>query len=546
MKRNITFTLCLLLSLLGGTLILGYQSVFARESLPQMGDVTPVGPALPPAPGPEVEGAVHAYYFYANDCPHCIEVIETVLDPLETQFDEMLDIRLLEISIPAYYEAMLMIEAHFNVSGTERSIPTLVVGDQILIGENQIREAFSALVRDGLESGGLPFPEIAGVDSTVLVSVVPNPAGIADEVCEAEEGCEVSAPIFVAYFYQTGCDVCSRVEADLTYLHSLYPQLQVVNFNIYDHADLALWMTEQIGLEEDFRNPALFIGTEVIMDEEIHPDTLIPIIESYKESGAKPFWLDYDPQSGQQSIIDQFKSMGWLAVVAAGLIDGINPCAFATLIFFVSYLTLSGRRGKEVLLVGGAFTAGVFLAYLAVGLGLYQILEYVGSTLDLISKIVYIFTGIFCLVLAVLSFIDYKKAREGEIGDMLLNLPEPLRKRINATIREGRKSRNYFFGAFFVGVMISFLELACTGQVYLPTIIFVSSIPELRVQAWVYLVVYNLLFILPLVVIFVLVYLGTTSKDLTRFLQERAAAVKFAMGLVFIALGGWLLISLLI
>ncbi len=65
MKRNITFTLCLLLSLLGGTLILGYQSVFARESLPQMGDVTPVGPALPPAPGPEVEGAVHAYYFYA-------------------------------------------------------------------------------------------------------------------------------------------------------------------------------------------------------------------------------------------------------------------------------------------------------------------------------------------------------------------------------------------------------------------------------------------------------------------------------------------------
>jgi uncharacterized membrane protein YhdT len=51
---------------------------------------------------------------------------------------------------------------------------------------------------------------------------------------------------------------------------------------------------------------------------------------------------------------------------------------------------------------------------------------------------------------------------------------------------------------------------------------------------------------MPLVVNFVLVYLSTTSKGLTRFLQERAAAVKFALGLVFIALGGWLLISLLI
>ena len=54
------------------------------------------------------------------------------------------------------------------------------------------------------------------------------------------------------------------------------------------------------------------------------------------------------------------------------------------------------------------------------------------------------------------------------------------------------------------------------------------------------------LFIMPLVVNFVLVYLSTISKGLTRFLRERAAAVKFAMGLVFIALGGWLLISLLL
>jgi cytochrome c biogenesis protein CcdA len=196
--------------------------------------------------------------------------------------------------------------------------------------------------------------------------------------------------------------------------------------------------------------------------------------------------------------------------------------------------------------VGGAFTLGVFLAYLAVGLGLYHVLEYLGSTLNVISRIVYIATGVFCLVLAVFSFLDYKKAKKGEVGDMLLSLPKPLRKRINATIRKGRNASNYVLGAFTAGILISFLELACTGQVYLPTIIFVSSIPGLRLQAFLYLALYNLLFILPLVVIFIMVYFGTTSNQLTKFLQEKSATVKFAMGIVFVALGSWLLVSLAI
>ncbi len=159
---------------------------------------------------------------------------------------------------------------------------------------------------------------------------------------------------------------------------------------------------------------------------------------------------------------------------------------------------------------------------------------------------VYGLTGVFCLVLAVLSFIDYRKAKAGGTEDMMLKLPETLRKRINATIRKGRGTKNYVIGAFVAGLLVSLLELACTGQVYLPTIIFVSSIPELRLQAILYLVIYNLLFIMPLVVIFVLVYFGTTSKDLTKFLQERAALVKFLMAFVFIALGSWLLISLFV
>ena len=543
-KHSHTLILALILSLIAGLGLFSLQSVYADTSPSPVQQLTPAGPQLPAQNEPDVEGAVHAIYFYANDCPHCIDVLDTLIRSLQSEYGDLLDIRLLEIGIPEYYEAMLLIESCCEVDPSERSIPSLVIDDQILIGETEIREQFPTLVEEGIAAGGVPFPDIDGLDTSKLISVDPQPVDENDELCDEDESCVVASPIYVGYFYQTGCQECSRVDADLNYLKTRYPQLQVVEFNIYDHADLANWMVERINFEGDFQSPALFIGDRILVAEEILPENIIPILEEYEATGADATWLDYSEDEGRRSIIERFENMGWLAIVAAGLIDGINPCAFATLIFFVSYLTLSGRTGKEVLLVGGSFTLGVFLAYLAVGLGLYQVLEYLGSTLNMISRIVYIATGVFCLVLAVLSFLDYKKAKKGEVGDMLLSLPKPLRKRINATIRKGRNTNNYVLGAFTAGVLISFLELACTGQVYLPTIIFVSSIPELRVQALFFLALYNLLFIFPLVVIFILVYLGTTSNQLTQFLQEKAATVKFAMGIVFIALGGWLLVSL--
>jgi hypothetical protein len=96
-----------------------------------------------------------------------------------------------------------------------------------------------------------------------------------------------------------------------------------------------------------------------------------------------------------------------------------------------------------------------------------------------------------------------------------------------------------------LGVVISFLELACTAQVYLPTIIFVISVPELKARATLFLLLYNMLFVLPLVVVFVLAYYGTGAKQFSNFLQQRASTVKLGMSFLFLVLGGWLASSLI-
>ena len=126
---------------------------------------------------------------------------------------------------------------------------------------------------------------------------------------------------------------------------------------------------------------------------------------------------------------------------------------------------------------------------------------------------------------------------------MRLKLPARLRRWINCTIREGAGLRAFVPVTFVTGAVISIIELACTGQVYLPTIIFVLGVPGLQVRAGLYLVLYNLMFILPLVVVFGLAYFGTTSQQLGLFIHRRAASIKLITAGLFVLLAGWLVMA---
>jgi cytochrome c biogenesis protein CcdA len=477
---------------------------------------------------------------------------------LQAEYGERMQIKIIEISDPANYEMLMHAEEMFELPPEERGLPTLIIGGKVLIGEQAIREQLSCLCSTCIQAGGTSWPDIPGLEKVAVEGLEETglilepqgelaPCGPEDaNVCQVPE----SAPdvtIWAAYFYEVGCQECSRAEYDIRYVQSKYPQLTVEEHNAQEDAALAEFLAARLELPESQRlaTPALFIGEDYLIDTDITAEAVSALVEKYAPTGAERSWANFDPEVAEQSIIARFKSLGILTVAFAGLVDGLNPCAFATLVFFISYLALSGYQGREVLLVGAAFTLGVFLAYLSVGLGFYKVLDLLGDLLTKLGRWVYGLTGLFCAVLAVFSFLDFLKARRGEIGDMSLNLPHKLRMRINAVIRQGRKSNAFVAGAFVTGVVVSLLELACTGQVYLPAIMFVISQPEMRVRASVFLVLYNLLFILPLIVVFILAYYGTGSKQLTQFLQRQAATVKLGMTLLFAALAAWLAVSVL-
>ena len=518
--------------------------VTAASSNPQGIGPTGTGPTQPSTENAKVE----AYYFFSTTCSHCMDILQNIVKPLEAEYPGLLGIRLVELGESVNYEALMKAESAFGIGASDRGLPVVLIGNEMLNGEEQTRDQLVKLIEAGLEGEGIKLPEIPGVDSATLVISQNKPVPDESLVCSPEnpEACEIAAPIYAAYYYQTGCKECARAETDMLYLQSKYPQLIIEEFNIFEEAALAEWMANRVGVDKNFNTPALFIGDYAWIDEsEFTPNLIEPVLQELSETGSPAFWENCNPEECNNALLDRFEKMGWLAVVLAGLVDGLNPCAFATIIFFVSYLSLSGKKGKEILITGASFTLGVFIAYLVVGLGFYKVLDLISGFTSVISKIVYIFTAVLCLVLAVLSIRDFIKVRKGDLSDMALKLPEPLRKRINQTVREGRKASSYVLGAFVTGLLISLLELACTGQIYLPVIISMSSVPEMRAQALLYLVLYNLMFIVPLIVVFILAFYGTSSKQFTEFLRKHAGAVKIGMAIVFLILAAWLIFSLL-
>jgi len=359
---------------------------------------------------------------------------------------------------------------------------------------------------------------------------------------------EGGAVIHLAYFSKAGCPVCAKVDTDLEELERRYPQVAITEFPIEKENSQVLseWLGQRYRVPEEKRmtTPAIFVGNDYLVGrDEVTLEALDAVVGRYVESGAEPTWERFDAASSAASIFERFRSFGAMTVVGAGLVDGLNPCAFATIVFFVSYLAFLEREGTEILAVGGAFALGVFLTYLLVGIGVLRVLEQL-TFLSALRPWVYGLTAAMCLALAVYSFLDYRKAHGGDFQSMALRIPLRLRQRINRAVRSGAKARAFVPFAFVTGFVISLLELACTGQVYLPTIIFVMGQPEMQGRAFTYLLLYNLAFILPLIVVFGMAYFGTTSEQLGRFIHRRTASIKLATAALFVILAGWLLYSL--
>ncbi len=288
------------------------------------------------------------------------------------------------------------------------------------------------------------------------------------------------------------------------------------------------------GLGYTFRFfPVLVIGQSAYQGNTAIAANLLPELKFYADHGT------FRPRLVEEPVVESLAptaAMQWAAlpVFMAGLIDGINPCAFTTLLFFMSYLALRGGSRKRIAFAGLAFAAGVFLSYLLIGFGLFNALRLGGRLQSLrlaLRIIVSVITAVFCA----LTVRDIVRLRQGRQAELSLQLPERLRLGINAAIRSGLGSRAFFAGVFGTGILVSVLELACTGQVYFPAISFMVQ-TDASAMGIGSLLLYNLAFITPLLGVLVLALAGIRQETVRLYFQRHLVAAKAAQAGIFAVL----------
>jgi len=350
-------------------------------------------------------------------------------------------------------------------------------------------------------------------------------------------------------FYSQSCHACHKVKEEVM------PELEKefygkIDFKYLDIAEvnnykLLLSLKEKYNCREG-GVPTVFIEGKILVGyDKIKAGLRDIIIEVLEKERFLPI-----EKLTEIDLIKRFRSLGIFTIISAGLVDGINPCAFTVIVFFISFLAFQGYRRQQLLGIGFSFIFAVFLTYILIGLGIFRFI-YALKSFYLITKILYYSIALFCFILGFFALYDlwlYKKTKSTE--GMTLQLPQIIKNRIHSIIGLYYRKKDkkdipekqasfikLVMSAFVVGFLVSLLEAVCTGQLYLPTITFVLKEPGLRIKALWYLILYNLMFIIPLIVVLLLALLGITSEQFSQFIKKRMVIIKLVMTLLFFMFG---------
>ncbi len=351
---------------------------------------------------------------------------------------------------------------------------------------------------------------------------------------------EQFTPLHILYFGSPRCQSCRRVEdALLPKLEEKWGnQIIIDRFNIEDpnaYAQL-ISLRKRYGVE-DKRSPfTLFIGSSSITGRKDLSSRLDRAIAEALDKDEQTIFPEQVEVTHNQARTF-FQSLSFWAVVGAGLIDGVNPCAFATLVFFLSLLSYAKSTKRQMMIVGLGFTTSVFVVYLLLGLGAFRALQAL-SVFSVISKVIFALTFVLLIYLFILAIRDtiryYASGRKTE--DQTLQLSQRNKRRIHQIMRKGLKTRNLLLGSSGIGALVSLFEAVCTGQVYLPTIVLMLKDPSLSAHAFFFLLLYNVLFITPLLFVFALAYVGTASEQFADWSKRNFGVTRIALSVLFLLL----------
>ncbi|MAG60087.1 hypothetical protein CMO96_04845 [Candidatus Woesebacteria bacterium] len=224
-------------------------------------------------------------------------------------------------------------------------------------------------------------------------------------------------------------------------------------------------------------------------------------------------------------------------IIGAALVDSINPCVLGVLIFLLAFLTRVFSSRTRMLIGGLLYTIVVYITYLALGFGIFKAAVSVGvaSGFYWVAAIIAIVAGLF----EIKDFFWYGK------GFSLQMIPGASRrlKAYTAKIEklQEKHPRSSLLLIALLGVFVVLVELPCTGAPYFAVLALLAQ--GSYSAAIPYLLLYNFVFIIPLLVVIGIAYGGRTEV-LEEWRRRHRKLMRLVIGLFLIALGGYMIYSL--
>lgn len=228
---------------------------------------------------------------------------------------------------------------------------------------------------------------------------------------------------------------------------------------------------------------------------------------------------------GMSGVIWQASRGGsWLMplVFFSALLDSVHPCSFSILLITIAFLFAAQMSRRRVLAIGGVYIAGIFLAYLALGLGILKVLH-LFATPHFMGKV----GAIVLIAFGALNVVN----------DLFPKFPVKLKLPSAAHATMGKFiERTSVVAAFALGLLVGLCQFPCMGGPYLMVIGLLRDQATYAV-GFGYLVLYNLILVLPLAaVLFVAADKGLLAKVQEWKTRQMRGAKLFA-GIAMIIIG---------
>ncbi len=361
------------------------------------------------------------------------------------------------------------------------------------------------------------------------------------------------------YFTGIGCPHCANVEPFLKDFLNKTPNLVLLKYEIYKEQSNVPVMDAYLssyGVPPGI--PLIIFNKEVYLrgDSPII-DNLASTIDSLGENpcplmngsaldfrelacdslpGKPEVLVENESVSGGGACVEPKQELTLLKILSLAAVDAVNPCEIAVLtMILIAILTANPKNRKRVLWAGLAFSLAIVLMYLVYGLIIIQFFQVV-QTLKGIGSVVYKVLAVLAILLGLFNIRDFINYRPGGFATEMPIFLRPKVKKLIATVTSPK-------GAFVIGLLVTLFLIPCTMGPYFIAGGLLSSLELLKTLPW--LILYNLVFILPMIIITFVVYFGfTTVENVSGWKERNIRYLHLIAGIILVLLGiamlaGW-------